>query len=278
MRQLWRELKEAIAGWGRPAASGGRAAAGAIAGSRTRTQGRPPSGNGASSFHLIWELGPHDPLVEVSAVVEILRPPAVTDLYFWALQVDFQHEGTSVGGAHAGLQWNRDFPGHTAVNWGGYRSGSLGGGELPGSPSALPGPPNRDNTREYPWIPQRQYLLRIYRSPDSHNAWRAEVQDRTTEEITVIRDLYTPGDRLSSPVVWSEVFADCGAPSVAVRWSRLQAVDASGRIVAANSVRVNYQAFHEGGCTNTSVLSDPEGFYQVTNTPRDTPHGTVIIA
>ena len=46
-----------------------------------RDSGRPPSGNGASSFHLFWELPPHEPLHEVSATFELLDEPARDELY-----------------------------------------------------------------------------------------------------------------------------------------------------------------------------------------------------
>ena len=49
-----------------------------------RTTGFPPSPNGASSFHLIWTPAPDEALVEVAAVLEVLVPPAVDRLYFWA--------------------------------------------------------------------------------------------------------------------------------------------------------------------------------------------------
>lgn len=70
---------------------------------------------------------PPAPLVEVSAVLEVVVPPAVDSLYFWALQVDFIDGPVHRGGGHTGLQWYGRFPGSTAVNWGGYASGATGG-------------------------------------------------------------------------------------------------------------------------------------------------------
>jgi len=87
--------------------------------------GPPRSSNGASSFHLFWEMprtSQASRLIEVSAVLEVLEPPQVPSLYFWAMQVDFEEDGLPWGGGHTGLQWNRRFPGGTAVNWGGYAS------------------------------------------------------------------------------------------------------------------------------------------------------------
>ncbi len=96
-----------------------------------REAGPPRSPNGASSFHLVWELpaaARSARLVEVSAVLEIVVPPQVPALDFWALQVDFLAGDRFRGGAHTGLQWNRRYPGYTAVNWGGYASQEDEGG------------------------------------------------------------------------------------------------------------------------------------------------------
>jgi hypothetical protein len=230
-------------------------------------------------------------LVEVSAVVEILVPPQVPSLYFWALQVDFEEDGTSWGGGHTGLQWNRRFAGHRAVNWGGYAGQQLGGGVLPGSEPFLPAFSGDPNTMAYDWRPGRPYRFRIFRSPDIPGAWRADVTDLETGDSTVIRDLMHPrrpaaGGRagaasrdgshighLYRPMVWSEVFAECDAPSVAVRWSRLAAKTEDGVTVAPAGVHVNYQAHQAGGCANTTVRTDGTGLVQVTNTLRDVPQG-----
>src|SRR5690349_12962684 len=93
---------------------------------RLRTTGFPTSSNRASSMHLWWTPAP-PPATEVSVVLEIVEPPAVPHLYFWALQASFVDRGRRIGGAHLGLQWYDRHPGGTAVNWGGYRDG---GGEL----------------------------------------------------------------------------------------------------------------------------------------------------
>lgn len=243
--------------------------------------GRDPSNspNGASSFHLTWEMT--DPLVqdsrlrEVSAVLEVRVPPSVRSLYFWALQVDFADAEGIWGGAHTGLQWNQRYPDSTAVNWGGYASAARGGAVLSGTVSSLPGFADDPNTLSYHWVPERPYRLRVYPSPETTGAWRAEVTDVLSGATSVIRDLLPPPDRptsvyyLTRPVVWSEVFADCDAPSVAVRWSELEAVDETGAVVRPEAVHVNYQAPEAGGCPNTTVAFDGVGgFFQVTNTPR----------
>lgn len=244
---------------------------------RQRVTGRPASANRASSFHLWWDLPPSRPLVEISAVLEVVVPPAVDDLYFWALQVDFVDGPAHLGGGHTGLQWNVRHPGRTAVNWGGYATADRGGAELEGSYSALPGLPGDANTRNFPWQSHHPYRLLVWPAPENPGAWRAEISDQTTGESTVIRDLYAKGSRLAHPVVWSEVFADCDAPSVTVRWTELRAVDEDGVEVRPAGVRVNYQRYEDGGCSNTTVVLDEEGgLRQITGAPRTTPQGTVI--
>jgi hypothetical protein len=254
----------------------------AVKGARSRSR-LYRSANGASSFHLAWELfnGETIParLVEVSAVLEVLTPPSVPALYFWALQVDFTDSQGIWGGGHTGLQWNLRYPDGTAVNWGGYASPERGGAVLAGTISALPGFPDDPNTVAYPWAPGHPYRLRVYRSPDNPGAWRSEVTDLQSGVSTVVRDLLParPGGGegyLVRPIVWSEVFADCEAPSVKVRWRALRTLDERGTTVFPNAVRVNYQVASLGGCPNTSALLEEDGaILQVTNTRRLTAQG-----
>jgi hypothetical protein len=228
-------------------------------------------------------------LVEVSAVLEILVPPSVPSLYFWALQVDFVEDGVTWGGGHTGLQWNRRFPQNAAANWGGYASQARGGAVLLGSMPALPTFSGDPNTMAYGWRPGRPYRLRVYRSPEAPGAWRAEVTDVTAGEVMVLRDLYravNPSARslsgassegyLRTPIVWSEVFADCDAPSVVVRWSDFRGENDDGRVIIPERVRVNYQSREDGGCANTTVRRDEVGLLQVTNHPRETEQGALL--
>ncbi len=241
--------------------------------SRARVRGDPASAHGASSFHLTWVLDETEPLVEVAAVLEILVPPAVDRLYFWALQVSFLDGHAHRGAAHVGPQWNRNHPGSRAVNWGGY---AAGGGLLAGSPSALPSAPKDPNTRDYPWDPGRPYRLRVSGVPGAPGRWRAEITDLRSGPTTVIRDLEAGGQRLGSAVVWSEVFARCDHPSVTVRWSGLEAMTAGGRVVRPEGVSVSYEASAAGGCDNTTVTVDDLGVLQTTNSRRLVRQGTVI--
>ncbi|MCL4371150.1 MAG: hypothetical protein M1380_09625 [Chloroflexi bacterium] len=212
--------------------------------------------------------------------LEIVAPPSVPALYFWALQVDFIDGLGMWGGGHTGLQWNRRYPGGTAVNWGGYASAERGGAVLPGSISSLPGFEDDPNTLAYTWEPGRPYRVVVRRSPEVLGAWRAEVADLVRGESAVVRDLYgrrnEPGF-LGNPMVWSEVFADCDAPSVTVRWAEIAAIDEEGAEWQPEAVVVNYQTERDGGCVNTDSRPDPsDGIIQVTNVRRAFPQGARI--
>lgn len=264
----------------------------------------------ASSFHLFWQFpsaARGARFVDVSAELNVLVPPSVPALYFWALQVDFVDEREVWGGGHTGLQWNRRYPGNTAVNWGGYAGERYGGAVLRGSQSRLPGFVDDPNTCSYLWEPGRSYRLRVFRSPEVPGAWRAEVTDIAAGESTDIRDLFpwskarpgfigrwlarTRGSShsakvqekgagsgfLARPMVWSEVFAACDDPGVTVEWGGFRALDEEGRLWCPQAVSVNYQAASEGGCPNTNSHLGPRGtIIQMTNTKREVPQGAVL--
>lgn len=236
-----------------------------------RTSGRPPSGNGASSFHLFWEVPPVG-FREVQATIEIVEPPTVDMLYFWALQVDVSDRGSRRGGAHFGLQHHPSYPDAGAVNWGGYHRG---GGELSGSTSDLPSALDNVNTRNYRWQPRTRYRYRVYRSPD--RGWRGSIIDLASGIETVVRDLHLEGDELTRPMVWTECFAHCEHPAAAVRWSDLRALTVDGEWFDVTEVRVNYQSYADGGCSNTdsSVVAagGSAAFEQRTGTARQADTG-----
>lgn len=238
-----------------------------------RVSGPPASSNGASSFHLMWQVPPQ-PLREVRADFEVVEPPAVAELYFWALQVDFvTGNGARKGGAHFGLQHHPGHPGSTAVNWGGYHAG---GGELTGTESLLPSAPGNVNTRDYRWEPGRRYRFRV--GPGSGpGRWAGSITDLATGVETAVRELLVDAEALISPMVWSEVFAHCDHPSTCVRWSGLEADlgDGSGTI-RARTVRLNYQTHSDGGCANTDTSIDGDGFVQRTNTGRTNGPGSLL--
>jgi hypothetical protein len=233
--------------------------------------GVPPSANGASSFHLGWVLPelPADPLTEAAVTLEVLEPPTVPRLYFWALQVDLADPGgRRAAGAHLGLQWHPQHPGSTAVNWGGYRAG---GGELHGSGSSLPSALRNVNTRDLRWLPGRAYRLTARRMPgggDGSFAWRGSVRDLVTGDEIVVRDLYTNGDRIVGVTMWSEVFARCDDPTTVVRWSDPSVGTGAAERIPPLRLSVNYQSDVQGGCANTDSSTDEVGAVQRTCTPR----------
>jgi hypothetical protein len=147
------------------------------------------------------------------------------------------------------------------VNWGGY---GPGGTELSGTPSELPSSFDNPNTRDFDWEEDRDYRLRIGRGAQGWGGW----VDRT-----LVRELDVPSASLSSPIVWSEVFADCDDPAVSVRWSGAEVVTRSGERMAIRAAITNYQHRSEGGCDNTSSVVEEHAFVQTTSTSRVTPPG-----
>jgi hypothetical protein len=248
-------------------------------GERTRwvgEAGRPRSANGASSFHLFWN-APAGEWVGAEAILEVLAPPTVPALYFWALQVSFTHRGRRGAGAHLGLQWHPEHPGSTAANWGGY---DARGDELDGSSSTLPSATGNANTRDFGWVGHTPYRLRISRADEQPRsgmtAWRGTIDDLRRRQTFVVRDLFAEGSVIDAPMVWSEVFADCDAPDVAVRWSGFRLWSVSGESVEVRSVRVNYQAVVDGGCTTTDSRSEGTAIVQRSGTRRRTPQGAEL--
>ncbi|MGH9184265.1 MAG: hypothetical protein ACRD0U_00365, partial [Acidimicrobiales bacterium] len=214
----------------------------------------------ASSMHLVWVLPARGPIVEAAAVLTVVEPPTVERLYFWALQVSFP-----AGAAHLGLQWHPAHPRSMAANFGGY---ARDGGQLAGSESPLPSARGNPNTRDFSWEPGRPYRLTIAPTGDGWFAGRIGDEE--------LRRLPGDGDQLSGLMVWSEVFARCDDPTVVVRWSGLEARGSDRAGSAVEAVRVNYQAYAQGGCTNTTARADGDGVLQITNVSRDVPQGTVL--
>lgn len=211
------------------------------------------------------------PLRAVSVILEIVSGPAVPSLYFWALQASFRAGGRRRGAGHLGLQHHPSYPGAAAVNWGGYHDASSGGGILDGTLSALSSSLNNANTFDYPWAAGRRYRLEIARA--DLGRWRGSITDLSTDETTVVRDLFVDADHLTDPVIWSEVFADCDAPPVEIRWSSLVAASIDGQLVRPTRVTLSYQNEADGGCSNTSTSIEDGWLIQRTATERVNSHG-----
>ncbi|MDQ6696715.1 MAG: hypothetical protein M3Z46_04575 [Actinomycetota bacterium] len=217
-------------------------------------------------MHLRWLGLPLDePIIEASVTLEVVQPPAVPHLYFWALQASFFTGSSPAGAGHLGLQWYPAHPGSTAVNWGGY---DAAGHELAGSASDLPSVTDNPNTRDFRWQPGRPYRLSI-RAGAQPGTWQGSVDGR------VVRDLMGGGTRLADVMVWSEVFAQCDDPSVVVRWSDFSIRGATGT-GQPDRLAVSYQSRFDGGCANTSVHVTGGVAEQATNVSRATPAGAVL--
>lgn len=214
-----------------------------------------------------------DDVIAASATLEVLAPPTVDELYFWALQVSFEGRQGRTGGAHLGLQHHPGYPNGTAANWGGYDD--VVGGELSGTESALPSALGNANTRTFRWAAKRQYRLEV--SQSASGWWQGAVTDVEAGALTVIRELNgRDAVRLSGLMVWSEVFAPCDAPGVAVRWTDLAYKTREGRRDAPLGLEANYQAAAAGGCANTNSTVDAGAARQETNTSRTTPQGQYL--
>jgi hypothetical protein len=236
----------------------------ASGGAGARVAGYPTSSNRASSLHLRWELPPGaGAMVAASVTLLVEATPSVPDLYFWALQASFTDGANRHhGGGHLGLQWYRPHPGSRAVNWGGY---GPDGGILDGSTSPLPSTAGNPNTRDLWWDPGQPYTLTIERA--AGGGWVGTVGG------VRVRTLAAGGDRLDALMVWSEVFAPCDAPAVAVRWSGFRATTTQSRVVEPVAVHVNYQRRADGGCDNSTALADGGAVRQITGTERLVPQG-----
>jgi hypothetical protein len=218
------------------------------------------------SLHLFWDVS--QPASEVAVTLEIVEPPSVDRLYFWALQASFLGGPGQHGGAHLGLQWNPRYPDHKAVNWGGY---DTAGAILSGSASPLPSTPGDPNTRDFPWLPGRPYRLRIHRSPEA--GWRGEVADVETGVATVVRDLHAGGDHLARLMVWTELFCNCSDPRSVAAWSEPVALGLDGEPFSPRALRVNYE---QRGCPNTNSYSYGKRVFQATASERATAQGSLL--
>jgi len=242
-----------------------------------RLTGRPTSSNRASSHHLFWITHSNEPIVEIRATLEIVEPPTVDDLYFWALQASFTDGSTNFGGAHLGLQHHPKYPDSRAANWGGYHDASRGGQVLDGSPLTVPSALNNANTGNFAWQPQTPYVLRIYQDllDQDKTGWLGSITGPDGEEH-VLRELYCPGSALRSPLVWTESFAPCDAAPATVRWSEFTTVTRSGANETVTAVRTNFQSVADGGCSTSDSTVSGASVLQSTGVSRTTPQGATL--
>lgn len=237
-----------------------------------RVSGYPTSPNRASSLHLHWL--PRAELQSLSVTITIPQYPLSTDLYFWALQASFAgREGIS-GGAHLGLQWHNQYPGRTAVNWGGYDAQGV---VLPGTDSDLPSPIGNPHTRSYPWRQDSSYRLTIGSDHElGPGWWKGAVTDLETGEEQAVRSLHGSGDRLVAAMTWTEAFCRCDAEPAAVIWSNPGGSTIDGNEFAVESASITFQPETDGGCSNTDSRALPYGITQITGVSRTNPPGTML--
>ena len=237
-----------------------------------RLTGRPTSSNRASSHHLFWMTQSNEPVVEIRATLEVVEPPTVAELYFWALQASFTDGSTNFGGAHLGLQHHPRYPDSSAANWGGYHDASRGGQILDGSRLTVPSALNNANTGNFAWRPHTPYVLRIRQG---QQGWLGSITGPDGEEH-VLRELYCPGSAIRSPLVWTESFAQCDAPRATVRWSELTMVNRSGAALPVRAVRTNFQSVADGGCSTSDSTVDGASVLQSTGVSRTTSTGEIL--
>lgn len=232
-----------------------------------------PGGGAGGGFHLWWKGVPaNEPIVACSVVLEVVQPPTVAALYFWALQTSFlDAAGQSYGAAHTGLQWNPRHSGGRAVNWGGYAQAADVTSILEGSDSPLPGIPGDRNTRTFAWRGGVPYRFTIHRGTVG---WASTVTDLVTGSEVTVRELYAGGDRLGGFVMWSELFCRGDDPPTTVRWSEPEARTASGVIVRPEHLQVTFPGGPEW--RRLDVIVDHVGVQQRTNVPRSLDHLTLI--
>jgi hypothetical protein len=243
-------------------------------GLRERVSGPPTSANGASSFHLWWDVPHGERLTSASVTLDVARQPDLDRLVFFALQIAFVKPNG--GGAHLGLQHHPAFPDRSAINWGGY---APQGGLLDGTESPLPSFDDDENTRDYLWLPGRPYQLTIDRATDDDadmHRWRGTCTDLVSGDTVLVRELFSPGKFLRAPVVWVESFAPCDAPRFEARWSNATVVTEKGAVRAVNRMRADYQHHAAGGCTNTNSIVEGVTFVQRSGQLRSTKPGTTL--
>lgn len=243
-------------------------------GVRERVSGAPASANGASSFHLWWDLPYGERLTAASVTLNVTRRPDLDRLVFFAMQVGFIKPGG--GAAHIGLQHNPRYPSQSAVNWGGYDPSDE---IIEGTEPLLPSTGGDEGTRDFLWEGDHPYQLSVERASDEDatvHLWRGTVTDLRTGYRTVIRDLKSESKYLRAPVVWVESFAPCDAPRSEAAWSSPSVTTERGETKVISRMRADYQPHAAGGCTNTNSIVEGISFVQRTGQLRTTKPGTTL--
>ena len=243
-------------------------------GVRERVSGAPASANGASSFHLWWDVPYGERLTAARVTLDVTRRPDLDRLVFFALQVGFVKPGG--GAAHIGLQHNPRYPSRSAVNWGGY---DPDGDHIEGTEPLLPSTQEEAGTRDFVWEGSHPYQLHVERVSDRDadvHLWRGTVVDLQSGYRTVVRDLISPSKYIRAPVVWVESFAPCDAPRFEAAWSNASVTTNKGDVRAISRMRADYQPHAAGGCTNTNSIVEGVSFVQRSGQLRTTKPGSTL--
>lgn len=231
----------------------------------------------------MWWTSPLTHFGEVSTVFRCnLKPSA--ELVYWATQCSMrQADGTTqAGGFHFGLQTAAALPNSTdtAVNFGGYDTVVGGLATFRGSISPLPAGPGGPPSPLYEWYADRDYYMRVFKSPKQNYvaaelstdgtqsgdqqvgeiAWRLEVTDMTTMVTTFVRDLLVPLCHATTPMYapnnWDEDFNNDTLPVATVAWDvRFSEQRVDKRLVT--EVALDFPA----GFDNTDIGTDRYGFW-----------------
>jgi len=100
--------------------------------------------------------------------------------------------------------------------------------------------------------------------------------------VDVIRSL--PGDTVALELRTAEQDVEivAGAATFHIRTLRLEdfppfpEADSEGRVLVPGEVRVTYQSYEDGGCTNSATFADGAAVVQATAAGRRVPHGALL--
>ena len=229
-----------------------------------------------SGFHLWWKGVPsNEPIVACSVVLEVVQPPTVAALYFWALQASFldAHRPVLRRGPHR-APVEPPPPGQPGGELGWLRAG--------GRRHLHPGR-QRLTAARHPRGPEHPHVRVARRDPvplhDPSRHRRVGVDGdrsgRPAPEVTV-RELYAAGDRLGGFVMWSELFCRGDDPPTRCGGRSRRP---SPRPVADRAAAALHATFPDGPeWRDLDVVVDGVGVQQVTTTGRTLRGGVVPAA
>ncbi len=255
-----------------------------------RDEGFPTSSNGASSMRVLgWPGGQSLRFRSASVVItpdvagaNALLAQPMPDLQFMAMQVSFYRSSDNayLGGAHAGIQINQNYPNNKAVNWGG---GNLSG-PVYSTNSDFANSGGDLGSWDGAWIPGVANVIVITEGA-APGVWDAFIATVTGPPVfEKIGELNIPGsDIMGDLVLFYESFSECEQDPMSVRyWSlEIDINDGNGGqpygTAYTGEMIANYQSYDNGGCTNTNIREDGSGgLYMERPQPRE--NGNIIFS